>query len=98
MLDSPPFSLESLPFPDSSSAEREHQWRVWAAREIQQRALLAYHILDGLVAQMSGDGASARHVANPLNLPTAKLHSMLARPTSGLYTCGPRRHSSLHSD
>lgn len=72
MLDSPPFSLESLPFPDSSSAEIEHQWRVWAAREIQQRALLAYHILDGLVAQMSGDGASARHVANPLNLPSSE--------------------------
>ena len=72
MLDSPPFPLENLPYPNASSAEKEHQWRVWAAREIQQRALLAYHILDGLVAQMSGDGASARHVANPLNLPSSE--------------------------
>lgn len=72
MLDNPPFSMMNLPFPNSSSAEKEHQWRVWAAREIQQRALLAYHILDGLVAQMSGDGASARHVANPLNLPSSE--------------------------
>jgi len=69
MLDSPSVPPENLPFHDSPIAEKEHQWRVWAAREIQQRALLAYHILDGLVAQMSGDGASTRHVANPLNLP-----------------------------
>ncbi|XHF98335.1 hypothetical protein AWENTII_001890 [Aspergillus wentii] len=61
MLDSEPYSLENLPFPSAPDAEKEHQWRVWVAREIQQRALLAYHILDGLVAQMSGDGASARH-------------------------------------
>lgn len=72
MLDSPPFPPENLPFHDSLIAEKEHQWRVWAAREIQQRAILAYHILDGLVAQMSGDGASARHVANPLNLPSSE--------------------------
>ncbi|OJJ86764.1 C2H2 type zinc finger domain protein [Aspergillus glaucus CBS 516.65] len=72
MLDSPPFPPENLPFYDSPIAEKEHQWRIWAAREIQQRALLAYHILDGLVAQMSGDGASARHVANPLNLPSSE--------------------------
>lgn len=64
--------MENLPYTDSPSAEKEHQWRTWAAREIQQRALLAYHILDGLVAQMSGDGASARHVANPLNLPSSE--------------------------
>ena len=73
MLDCPPFATESIPYTDSSSAEKEHQWRTWAAREIQQRALLAYHILDGLVAQMSGDGASARHVANPLTLPSTEV-------------------------
>ncbi|KAI9931490.1 hypothetical protein MW887_010065 [Aspergillus wentii] len=72
MLDSEPYSLENLPFPSAPDAEKEHQWRVWVAREIQQRALLAYHILDGSVAQMSGDGASARHVANPLSLPSSE--------------------------
>lgn len=72
MLDSEPFSVEHLPLPNASHAEKDHQWRVWAAREIQQRALLAYHILDGLVAQMSGDGASTRHVANPLVLPSSE--------------------------
>lgn len=70
MLDCAPFSFEDLPFPTASNTEKEQKWRVWAAREIQQRALLAYHVLDGLVAQMSGDGASTRHVANPLILPS----------------------------
>ncbi|KAE8318671.1 hypothetical protein BDV41DRAFT_560528 [Aspergillus transmontanensis] len=72
MLDSEPFSVESLPFPSASMEEKERQWRTWAAREIQQRALLAYHVLDGLVAQMSGDGTSTRHVANPLILPSSE--------------------------
>ncbi|KAJ8203149.1 hypothetical protein LV164_006843 [Aspergillus fumigatus] len=72
MFDTEPFSVNQLPFPSASHAEKDHQWRVWAAREIQQRALLAYHILDGLVAQMSGDGASTRHVANPLVLPSSE--------------------------
>ncbi|GMG26207.1 unnamed protein product [Aspergillus oryzae] len=71
-LDSEPFSVESLPFPNASMEEKERQWRTWAAREIQQRALLAYHVLDGLVAQMSGDGTSTRHVANPLILPSSE--------------------------
>ncbi|KAL4797417.1 C2H2 type zinc finger domain protein [Aspergillus venezuelensis] len=72
MLDCEPFSLQDVPYPDTSSSEKDHKWRTWAAREIQQRALLAYYILDGLVAQMSGDGASTRHVANPLTLPSTE--------------------------
>ncbi|OJI96363.1 hypothetical protein ASPVEDRAFT_122414 [Aspergillus versicolor CBS 583.65] len=72
MLDSEPFSMEDIPFPSSPSPEKDHKWRTWAAREIQQRALLAYYVLDGLVAQMSGDGASTRHVANPLTLPSSE--------------------------
>ncbi|KAE8152437.1 hypothetical protein BDV25DRAFT_151134 [Aspergillus avenaceus] len=70
MLDTESFSMENLPSPNTSYEEKDHEWRTWAAREIQQRALLAYHILDGLVAQMSGDGTSTRHVANPLSLPS----------------------------
>jgi hypothetical protein len=72
MLDSEPFSIEDVPFPNTPSSEKDRKWRTWAAREIQQRALLAYYILDGLVAQMSGDGASTRHVANPLTLPSSE--------------------------
>lgn len=70
MYDSEPYSMANLPSPDAAAAEKEHQWRIWSAREIQKRALLAYYVLDGLVAQMSGDGASARHVSNPLSLPS----------------------------
>lgn len=69
MFDCAPFSLENLPFSTTSTTEKERVWRTWAAREIQQRALLAYHVLDGLLAQMSGDGVSTQHVANPLTLP-----------------------------
>lgn len=72
MYDSEPYSLDNLPSTDAPLAEKDHQWRVWAAREIQQRALLAYYVLDGLVAQMSGDGASARHVSSPLSLPSSE--------------------------
>ncbi|KAL4741039.1 C2H2 type zinc finger domain protein [Aspergillus similis] len=72
MLDSEPFSIEDVPFPNTPSSEKDRKWRTWAAREIQQRALLAYYVLDGLVAQMSGDGASTRHVANPLTLPSSE--------------------------
>jgi hypothetical protein len=72
MYDSEPYSMENLPSSDAPAAEKDHQWRIWSAREIQQRALLAYYVLDGLVAQMSGDGASARHVSNPLSLPSSE--------------------------
>ncbi|KAL4782489.1 hypothetical protein BJX76DRAFT_288760 [Aspergillus varians] len=71
MLDSEPFTIGDVPrYP--SKSECDHAWRLWAAREIQQRTLLAYYILDGLVAQMSGDVASTRHVANPLSLPSSE--------------------------
>lgn len=73
MYDSEPYSMENLPSMTAPVAEKEHQWRVWSAREIQQRALLAYYVLDGLVAQMSGDAVSARHVANPLFLPSSEV-------------------------
>ncbi|KAJ5290648.1 uncharacterized protein N7443_010901 [Penicillium atrosanguineum] len=72
MYDSQPYSMENLPSTDAPAAEKDHQWRIWSAREIQQRALLAYYVLDGLVAQMSGDGASARHVSNPLSLSSSE--------------------------
>jgi hypothetical protein len=72
MYESEPYSMDSLPSTDALPAEKEHQWRIWSAREIQQRALLAYYVLDGLVAQMSGDAASAPHVANPLSLPSSE--------------------------
>lgn len=69
MYETAPYSMENLPAADAPSDLKEHQWRIWASRETQQRALLAYYVLDGLVAQSSGDTTSTRHVSNPLNLP-----------------------------
>lgn len=71
MFDSEPYCLDNLPSTGAPSPEKERQWRIWASREIQQRALLAYYILDGLVSQMSGDSTSVRHVANQLSLPSS---------------------------
>ncbi|KAJ5194257.1 hypothetical protein N7491_001593 [Penicillium cf. griseofulvum] len=72
MYESEQYSMDNLPSIDAPPAEKEHQWRIWSAREIQQRVLLAYYVMDGLVAQTSSDGASSRHVANPLSLPSSE--------------------------
>ncbi|KIY00008.1 uncharacterized protein Z520_04645 [Fonsecaea multimorphosa CBS 102226] len=70
MLDSEPYSLASVPALDAAESEKEHQWRLWVAREIQQRALLAHYMLDGLISQMSGEPTSVRHATNQLTLPS----------------------------
>ncbi|OQV05806.1 Fungal specific transcription factor domain-containing protein [Cladophialophora immunda] len=70
MLDSEPYPLESVPSPDAAESEKEYQWRLWVAREIQQRALLAHYMLDGLISQMSGEPTSVRHATNQLTLPS----------------------------
>ena len=71
MFDSEPFLHSDLPPLDASPAEREKIWRIWASKEIQRRALLAHYILDGQIAQMSGDPTSTRHAANQLGLPSS---------------------------
>jgi hypothetical protein len=70
MLDGEPYHSMSVPPLDASDLEKENQWRLWSAREIQQRSLLALYILDGLVAQMSGEPTSMRHDTNPLYVPS----------------------------
>lgn len=70
MYDSEPFRNSDLPALDAPQAEKEHQWKIWSSREIQKRALLAHYILDGQIAQMSGDPTSTRHAANQLGLPS----------------------------
>lgn len=72
MFDSEPYSANHLPSSRASSEEKEQQWKKWVSREIQQRALLGYYILDGLVAQMSGGATSARHAANQLQPPSSE--------------------------
>lgn len=71
MFDTESFSESDLPAMDSSHAEKDRLWRIWVSREIQRRALLAHYILDGQIAQMSGDPTSTRHAANQLGLPSS---------------------------
>lgn len=71
MFDCDPFPLQSIPSLGAEDSEKEYQWRVWVAREIQQRALLAHYMLDGLISQMSGVPTSVRHATNQLGLPSS---------------------------
>jgi hypothetical protein len=60
-----------IPSLDDPEAEKVHRWKLWAAREIQLRALLGHYVLDGQISQFSGDPTCARHAANPLGLPSS---------------------------
>ncbi|KAL1297157.1 hypothetical protein AAFC00_004733 [Neodothiora populina] len=71
MFDTDRFSKADLPELDASHAEKDRSWRIWAAKEIQCRTLLAHYIMDGQIAQMSGDPTSTRHAANQLGLPSS---------------------------
>ena len=63
--------MKDTPSLDDPEAEKVHQWKLWAAREIQLRALLGHYMLDGLISQFSGDPTCARHAANPLGQPSS---------------------------
>lgn len=71
MFETDSFASFELPDVNASPEEMDLQWRRWASREIQRRALLAHYILDGQIAQMSGDPTSTRHAANKLGLPSS---------------------------
>jgi hypothetical protein len=64
-------TMTDFPSPDDPEAEKVHRWKLWAAREIQLRALLGHYVLDGQISQFSGDPTCARHAANPLGLPSS---------------------------
>lgn len=49
--------------------EKTEKWKCWLATEIQKRAILGHYILDGLIAQTSGNATSVRHVTNHIHLP-----------------------------
>ncbi|KAK8192566.1 hypothetical protein M8818_007736 [Zalaria obscura] len=61
-----------IPAIDATPQEKEQIWHRWVAREIQRRILLAHYILDGQIAQVSGDPTSVRHAANQLLLPSSE--------------------------
>ena len=72
MFESEPFDSSAVPPLNASDSEKDHKWRTWVAREIQQRALLAHYMLDGLISQMSGEPTSIRHATNQLILPSTE--------------------------
>ena len=49
----------------------ELKWKVWAAREIQLRALLGHYVLDGQISHYIDAPTSQRHSTNSLPLPCA---------------------------
>jgi hypothetical protein len=68
IFNSEPFAMKDFPASSASKAEKEHKWKLWVSREIQQRAMLAHYMLDGLIAQMSGEPTSVRHASNQMRL------------------------------
>jgi hypothetical protein len=59
----------TIPSLDDSEEEKLECWRIWAAQEVQNRAVLGHFVLDGHISQFSGYAACARHVTNPLHMP-----------------------------
>ena len=57
---------ERQPSLDMPEEEKNAIWRSWAATEVQRRAVLGHYILDGLISQVSGSPASARHLINSI--------------------------------
>jgi len=72
MFDCEPFPINRVPPLDAPEAEKELHWRLWVAREIQHRALLAHYMLDGLISQMFGEPTSVRHSTNSLGFPSCE--------------------------
>jgi hypothetical protein len=69
MYDVEPFRLRVFPTITASNEEKTDGWQRWSASETQLRAVLGHYILDGQIAQFSGNATSAKHVSNPLPLP-----------------------------
>ncbi|PVH79349.1 hypothetical protein DL98DRAFT_420547 [Cadophora sp. DSE1049] len=63
----------AFPVPSLLAAEEDkiEAWKLWAAREVQNRGVLGHYVLDGHISQFSGYAACARHVTNPLLMPAS---------------------------
>lgn len=72
MYDVTEVGMENIPTSDATSAEKDYKWKLWAANELQLRALLAHYILDGQISQFSGHPTCVRHTTNPLGLSSSE--------------------------
>ncbi|KIN02730.1 hypothetical protein OIDMADRAFT_102782 [Oidiodendron maius Zn] len=66
------YAADALPPFNASDSEKDKCWRTWAAKEIQQRAVLGHYLLDGLVSRMSDGMPSVRHTANRYRPPSTE--------------------------
>jgi Fungal specific transcription factor domain len=80
MYEVKPFSAADVPSLESTEDMKLHAWRVWAAREVQIRAILGHYLLDGQISQFSGQQACVRHVTNSLH--TLISDAAFAAPTA----------------
>lgn len=85
---------DEIPSFDAPPAEKDRKWRIWAAREIRQRALLGHYVLDGLICRMVGELPSAGHAANHLGLPSSEAVFEARTPDEWL-TC-IRSQTTMH--
>ncbi|KAK7890762.1 hypothetical protein LTR67_007971 [Exophiala xenobiotica] len=47
----------------------DHEWKAWAAKETQLRALLGHYVLDGQISAYSGGPTCQRHTSHSLPMP-----------------------------
>lgn len=71
------FNVPSL---EASHEEKTACWKLWAAKEVQNRSVLGHYMLDGHISQFSGYAACARHVTNPLLIPASDAAFEAATP------------------
>lgn len=59
--------LDEIPALNAPQSQKDAAWKIWAASEVQRRAVLGHYVLDGLISQASASPANARHLINSLN-------------------------------
>ena len=84
-----------LPKLNSSPEVKMRAWQNWAARETKLRALLGLYIMDGVIAQFSGNPTFAQHMCNPLPLPSSELAFEATSPEAWLREMGSQRDQSI---
>lgn len=86
-----PFHVPSLEAPHE---EKTECWRIWAAKEVQNRSVLGHYVLDGHISHFSGYAACARHVTNPLLMPASDSAFDAATPDEWIREMQKQRSSS----
>ncbi|KAK5057510.1 hypothetical protein LTR84_011510 [Exophiala bonariae] len=85
-------TVPSISAPETEKAEA---WRTWAVSEAQLRALLTHYILDGLIAQFSGNPTCVRHGANALPMPVSVEAFDAATPNDWIQEMGKGDHFDM---